>query len=106
MVKKTLAVLFAFTALAALPQLWSQNATPKPAPVPLAFTERNVPMQTRDGVTLRADVYTPSGDGPFPVLLQRTPYNKDNGSDFARRGVARGFMVVLHLGRGFLHLQE
>jgi len=100
MVKKTLAVLFAFTALAALPQLWSQNATPKPAPVPLAFTERNVPMQTRDGVTLRADVYTPSGDGPFPVLLQRTPYNKDNGSDFARRGVARGFMVVVQDVRG------
>jgi len=62
--------------------------------------ERNVPMKTRDGVTLYADVYRPAGDGTFPVLLQRTPYNKDNAADFGRKAVARGFMVVVQDVRG------
>ena len=62
--------------------------------------EHNVAMKTRDGVTLKADVYRPAGDGPFPVLLQRTPYNKDNAADFARKAVARGFMVVVQDVRG------
>ena len=37
-------------------------------------TDIAVPM--RDGTVLRADVYRPAATGPFPVLLQRTPYNK------------------------------
>ena len=63
-------------------------------------TERNVAMKTRDGVTLYADVYRPAGDGPFPVLLQRTPYNKDNAAHFAQQAVERGFMVVVQDVRG------
>ena len=62
--------------------------------------ERNVAMQTRDGVTLRADIYRPAGDGPFFVLLTRTPYNKDNTAVFARKAVARGYMVVAQDVRG------
>jgi len=62
--------------------------------------ERGVAMKTRDGVTLRADIYRPVGDGPFPVLLQRTPYDKNNASDFGHRAVARGFMVVVQDVRG------
>ena len=62
--------------------------------------EHNVEMKARDGVTLRADIYRPAGDGTFPVLLQRTPYNKDNAADFARHAVARGFMVVVQDVRG------
>jgi hypothetical protein len=62
--------------------------------------ERNVAMKTRDGVTLRADVYRPAGDGPFFVLLQRTPYSKDNTAVFARKAVERGFMVVTQDVRG------
>ena len=62
--------------------------------------ERNVLMKTRDGVTLRADVYRPTGEGTFPVLLQRTPYNKQNAAEFARMAVAHGFMVVVEDVRG------
>jgi hypothetical protein len=62
--------------------------------------ERNVAMQTRDGVTLRADIYRPAGDGPFFVLLTRTPYNKDGAAAFARKAVARGYMVVAQDVRG------
>jgi predicted acyl esterase len=35
-----------------------------------------VPM--RDGVRLATDVYLPAGDGPFPIILYRTPYDKDS----------------------------
>ena len=44
---------------------------------PDVIVERNVTMKTHDGVTLRADIYRPAGEGNFPVLLQRTPYNKN-----------------------------
>ena len=62
--------------------------------------EKNATMKTRDGVTLRADIYRPAGDGPFFVLLQRTPYSKDNTAVFARKAGERGFMVVVQDVRG------
>ena len=31
----------------------------------------------RDGTVLRADAYHPDAPGKYPVLLSRTPYNKD-----------------------------
>jgi hypothetical protein len=62
--------------------------------------ERNAAMKTRDGVTLMADIYRPAGDGQFPVLLQRTPYNKDGGAAFARRAAERGYLVVVQDVRG------
>ncbi len=43
-----------------------------------------VPM--RDGVKLATDVYLPKGEGPWPVLLTRTPYNKN-----AAAGLSAGF---------------
>ena len=35
----------------------------------------------RDGTPLRADVYLPEGDGPFPALVERTPYGKENSPE-------------------------
>lgn len=45
---------------------------------------QRVPM--RDGIHLATDVYLPTGDGPFPVLLERTPYDRrgTNHGDFTR----------------------
>jgi putative CocE/NonD family hydrolase len=62
--------------------------------------ERNVNMKTRDGVTLKADIYRPASEGTFPVLLTRTPYNKDGMSPVGLQGAARGFMVVAQDTRG------
>jgi putative CocE/NonD family hydrolase len=62
--------------------------------------ERDVAMKTRDGVTLRADIYRPAGEGNFPVLLQRTPYDKNNTADFGRQAAGRGYMVVAQDVRG------
>ncbi|MCW6530154.1 CocE/NonD family hydrolase [Sphingomonas sp. MMSM20] len=41
----------------------------------------------RDGVRLATDIYLPDGPGPFPVLLERTPYDKTgtNHGDFTAR---------------------
>jgi hypothetical protein len=36
----------------------------------------DVPAKMRDGVTLLADVYSPTEPGSYPVLLMRLPYNK------------------------------
>ena len=44
-------------------------------------TEENVPMTTRDGITLYADVVRPDSDDRFPVLLSRTPYGKKGSAD-------------------------
>ena len=56
-----------------------------------------VPMQ--DGTELATTVYLPRGPGPFPVVVSRTPYNKDGlkgeAATFVRHGYAYGF----HLGR-------
>jgi putative CocE/NonD family hydrolase len=38
--------------------------------------ERDLIVRARDGVGLATDVYRPPGRGPFPVLLERTPYDK------------------------------
>ncbi len=64
--------------------------------------EKNVAMATRDGVTLRADVYRPEGSGRFPVLLSRLPYDKN----LRRRPgdidvfVERGYVVIMQDTRG------
>jgi len=62
--------------------------------------ERGVAVKMRDGVTLRADVYRPDGDGKFPVLLQRTPYNKAFALYFGRKAAARGYVVIIQDVRG------
>lgn len=62
--------------------------------------ERNVKIVMRDGVTLRADIYRPNADGKFPVLLQRTPYNKDNGVEFGIKAASRGYVVIFQDVRG------
>src|SRR5205807_1471011 len=38
--------------------------------------EYDLMMPARDGVNLATDVYRPKGPGPFPVLFERTPYDK------------------------------
>ncbi len=43
---------------------------------PGMIVERDLIVPARDGVGLAADVFRPASRGPFPVLLERTPYNK------------------------------
>ncbi len=62
--------------------------------------ERSVPVNMRDGVVLYADIYRPQNPGKFPVLLERTPYNKDSSVHFAIRAAAHGYVVIVQDVRG------
>lgn len=61
--------------------------------VKIDFNQR---VKMQDGVELSADVYRPDGEGQFPVILSRTPYNK-NGSrplEFGRFYASHGYAYV------------
>jgi putative CocE/NonD family hydrolase len=61
-----------------------------------------VPM--RDGVRLATDVYLPKGEGPFPVVFVKTPYNfnKIAGASLMAgvEAVERGYALVVQNERG------
>ena len=64
------------------------------------LVEKNVSAVMRDGTLLRADVYRPAAGGCYPVLIQRTPYNKELLALTALtldplRAVAAGYVVVI-----------
>jgi uncharacterized protein len=63
-------------------------------------TRTGVEAKMRDGTILRADIYRPKAQGTYPVLLQRTPYDKRNEAGFAAKAVARGYVVVVQDVRG------
>jgi putative CocE/NonD family hydrolase len=68
---------------------------------PYAVTiEHGVEAKMRDGTTLRADIYRPKTEGDFPVLLQRTPYDKRSEISFGLKAAARGYIVVVQDVRG------
>jgi uncharacterized protein len=52
--------------------VFAQDAAPKSGPKSI-----NEMVVMRDGVKLATSIYLPPGDGPFPVVLTRTPYGKD-----------------------------
>jgi putative CocE/NonD family hydrolase len=65
---------------------------------------RDVPAEMRDGTVLRADVYRPSEPGEYPVLVQRTPYDKTVAQQITYQHPAwyarRGYVVVVQDPRG------
>jgi putative CocE/NonD family hydrolase len=54
----------------------------------------------RDGVRLATDVYRDSATTTAPVVLMRTPYNKDRGKAAAERFAAAGYIAVVQDCRG------
>ena len=71
---------------------------------------KNEMIPMRDGVTLATDIYRPAIGGvpvadKLPILLQRTPYNKE-GTNLVRQAryfASRGYVVVLQDERGAYH---
>jgi len=65
---------------------------------------RDVPAVMRDGTILRADVYRPQEPGSYPVLVQRTPYDKTVAQQITYSHPAwyarRGYVVVVQDTRG------
>lgn len=66
--------------------------------------EKNLEVPMRDGTILRANVTRPKAEGQFPGVLERTPYNKEGGSENAIGSpeffAQRGYAVVLQDVRG------
>ena len=60
-------------------------------------TDRDAEIVTRDGTILRANVFRPSGDGAYPVVLCAHPYGKDNLP--RRRGRRWTYSVQYHVLR-------
>ncbi|MBP7649394.1 MAG: CocE/NonD family hydrolase, partial [Phenylobacterium sp.] len=89
------------------------QVTPPPATAvaPVNVSEHFAAM--RDGVKLAANVYRPAGNGPWPVVVSRTPYLKDGRPDRAdsklqldanaKRYTDAGYVFVLQDTRGKGH---
>ncbi|MDY0166133.1 MAG: CocE/NonD family hydrolase [Thermoguttaceae bacterium] len=87
--------------LLAAPVAWAQPQPGDYSPASYEVIEeldRTAAM--RDGVELRLDVFRPDAEGPFPAILQQTPYNKSGQAARARRFAARGYAVVNVDSRG------
>ncbi len=68
--------------------------------------DKNIMVPMRDGVRLATDVYRLHGAPPAPVLLARTPYDKEravvgsSGTFDILRAVQAGYAVVIQDTRG------
>jgi len=67
-----------------------------------APAKQTVMVPMRDGVKLATDIYVPKGDGPWPALVTRTPYNKTGrlGQGAAARLTKAGYVLVAQDVRG------
>lgn len=62
------------------------------------MTDQSVVMT--DGTALATDIYFPVGEGPFPCILIRTPYNKKGTKGDCEWFQEKGFVVVSQDCRG------
>src|SRR6185503_751297 len=58
--------------------------------------QRHELVTVRDGIRLATDIYLPAGAGPFPAILQRTPYGKlaERPVAYARWCATRGYDTI------------
>lgn len=83
---------------------WDDTIYDRPEQYSSYTTEKDVFISMRDGVILTADVHLPDGQGPFPVILTQTPYNKNVPSNenlneyFIKRGYAHVVVDVRGTG--------
>ncbi|HEX5424006.1 MAG TPA: CocE/NonD family hydrolase [Candidatus Acidoferrales bacterium] len=110
-VPRAVILLLTFVALLALAASVSLEAGPSTRQTSTALTqtaaaggeviiEHNVPARMRDGVILRADIYRPKADGKYPVLLTRTPYNKNGEMSLGVVAAQRGYVLIAQDTRG------
>ena len=104
---RTSLFLFAIISVTLPHTVFSQEDSPDPdiakfKAISEADTMVMVPM--RDGVGLATDVYLPKGEGPFPVVFVKTPYdfNKISGRNLkvGLEALERGYAYVVQNERG------
>ena len=73
-----------------------------PHPIPAAdgfvLTSAAIPMQ--DGTRLRGDLHLPAGPGPFPAVIEVTPYGAQGLARLGRIYASRGFLFLAVDARG------
>ena len=63
-------------------------------------TRKTENIAMRDGTLLATDIYFPQGDGPFPVVLTRTPYSRVKRGKDAEGFVRGGYVFIIQDMRG------
>src|SRR6266702_1006160 len=107
-----LAVMMMALPIAGWGSVGNPETKPGPAPGPAPgndykeyITQRDVPIKMRDGQIIMADVYRPKADGHYPVIVDGTPYGKDNAmmlaaGTFVPQAISRGYALVVYDVRG------
>ncbi|MGA2628974.1 MAG: CocE/NonD family hydrolase [Terriglobia bacterium] len=77
---------------------YSQQSAPGPASYGIVIS-KDVMVTMRDGVRLATDIHLPAingapASGRFPVILERTPYNKEGIEGWASYFVPRGYVAI------------
>lgn len=94
-----IASLLVSLAAAAVAQPAATETEPEVAVTP-AYQVETVMVEMRDGVHLATDLYFPAGDGPWPVILLRTPYGKEQAADYASDATDHGIAMAAQDMRG------
>lgn len=76
---------------------YSQSAPPQVQASPNRLSEM---VAMRDGVRLATDIFLPDGKGPWPVILNRTPYNKVSAGAQSKQWTDNGYVFVAQDCRG------
>ena len=75
----------------------------------IAIVDQKVMMPMRDGIRLATDIYRPKGDGKYPIIFSKTPYNFNSWRDGEQRTrnaerayeyVKNGYAYVIQNERG------
>jgi predicted acyl esterase len=62
--------------------------------------KKDVPLVLSDGIKLYADIYLPAPEGKYPVILMRTPYNKEDLKTIGESFASAQYAVLIQDVRG------
>ena len=87
--RRTVLLLTCLTTIGLLTDLVAQRPARAVAVPPTVVVDKDVMVAARDGVKLATDIYRPARDGQptpgrFPVIVERTPYDKESGANIRR----------------------
>lgn len=64
------------------------------------YTKKTLMINTGGNINLSTDIYLPKTKGPFPCILIRTPYSKNNSASDAELFTNLGYALVVQDTRG------
>src|ERR1041384_5180333 len=85
--------------VATLLSLTSASVAAQPGADYKVVVQKSVDVKMRDGVLLKANIYRPE-EGKFPVLVERTPYDRLSEANMATELAGHGYVVVVQDTRG------